>query len=292
VPTDLQSLVGKREIRYSLKTGSVGIAKSKARLLAGQIQALFRILRKRRTLILQNLSDERIRGLVQKYLDQYKKGLEDRNLSGDPPFMNEEDFYEYVGGLDDIKADKIAELGIGDYRFVEDVVDGILKEEGIEGIQKGSQDYIKICRGILRAQVKGIEYEKKFMLEELPDEPAPVPMPTPQPNPIPLPAPSPEVPSISLKELIDRYWKFKTKSGKWSDSTQKEYQNGYRVISDFLGADTPVRKIGYPDLQDFFDMLMKLPPNFTRSKQYEGMTFRDVLKSDLKGGLSVMPDGI
>jgi len=109
VPIDLQPLVGKREIRYSLRTGFVGVAKSKARLLAGQIQVLFRMLRKRRALLLPSLSDERIKELVQQYLDRYKKGLEERNLSGENPFMNEEDFHQYVGGLDDIKADKIWE---------------------------------------------------------------------------------------------------------------------------------------------------------------------------------------
>ena len=40
VPKDLQILVGKTELRYSLKTGSLGDAKYKARLLAGQVQRI------------------------------------------------------------------------------------------------------------------------------------------------------------------------------------------------------------------------------------------------------------
>jgi hypothetical protein len=46
VPLDLRDLVGKKELRYSLKTGSLSDAKSKARLVAGQIQWLFKKLKK------------------------------------------------------------------------------------------------------------------------------------------------------------------------------------------------------------------------------------------------------
>jgi len=113
------------------------------------------MLRKGRIQLLQNLSDDRIKEFVQKYLDQYKKGLEDRNLSVENPFMNEEDFHQYVGDLDYMKADKIAELGIGNYRHVEKIVDGILKEEGIEGIEKDSADYIKLAEAFSGHRSRG-----------------------------------------------------------------------------------------------------------------------------------------
>ena len=37
VPQDLHRLVGKKELRYSLKTGYLGVAKQKARYLTGQV---------------------------------------------------------------------------------------------------------------------------------------------------------------------------------------------------------------------------------------------------------------
>jgi hypothetical protein len=42
--------VGKREIRYSLKTGFLGVAKSRARFLAVSIQLLFQTLRNPRVM--------------------------------------------------------------------------------------------------------------------------------------------------------------------------------------------------------------------------------------------------
>ena len=46
VPKDLQSYIGEKELRYSSRTGYLAIAKNKARLLAGQVQKIFRLLRK------------------------------------------------------------------------------------------------------------------------------------------------------------------------------------------------------------------------------------------------------
>ncbi len=46
VPKDLKKFVGKTELRYTLGTGYLGIAKKKSRFLAGQVQFIFQVLRK------------------------------------------------------------------------------------------------------------------------------------------------------------------------------------------------------------------------------------------------------
>jgi hypothetical protein len=45
IPKDLQAVIGQREIKRSLQTASLNIAKLKSRYLAGNIQHLFRSLR-------------------------------------------------------------------------------------------------------------------------------------------------------------------------------------------------------------------------------------------------------
>ncbi len=42
VPKDLQPTIAKKELRYSLGTGNLSAAKTKARYVAGQVQQLFR----------------------------------------------------------------------------------------------------------------------------------------------------------------------------------------------------------------------------------------------------------
>ena len=46
VPKDLKAVIGKNELRYSLKEGSLRTAKSKAKMIAGQASGLFNNLRK------------------------------------------------------------------------------------------------------------------------------------------------------------------------------------------------------------------------------------------------------
>jgi hypothetical protein len=46
VPNDLQRFVGKKELRYSLKTGYLSVAREKAQIIAGQVQQIFTYLRK------------------------------------------------------------------------------------------------------------------------------------------------------------------------------------------------------------------------------------------------------
>jgi len=45
VPADLQKFVGRKELRYTLKTGYLGVAKQKARFVAAQVQLIFTDLR-------------------------------------------------------------------------------------------------------------------------------------------------------------------------------------------------------------------------------------------------------
>ncbi len=67
VPKDLQKVVGKKELRYSLKTGYCTDAKYKARILSGQVQLIFQLPRKGGA-ILSQLSDAQIQKLVTQYI--------------------------------------------------------------------------------------------------------------------------------------------------------------------------------------------------------------------------------
>jgi hypothetical protein len=62
VPPTLQSIVGRKEIRYSLRCGSLAKAKLKARLLAGKIQQLFTYRD------IMSLSQKQIQGIISDYV--------------------------------------------------------------------------------------------------------------------------------------------------------------------------------------------------------------------------------
>jgi len=67
IPVDIQRKIGKKELRYSLKTGSVADAKPKARLIAGRLQQMFRHLR-RNDHWMSELSEHQIDEIIRKYV--------------------------------------------------------------------------------------------------------------------------------------------------------------------------------------------------------------------------------
>ncbi len=80
VPKDPQRVVGKKELRYSLKTGNLTDAKYKARILAGQVQLIFQLLRKGGA-ILSKLSDAQIQKLVTQYIKRSLDNLDNYFMS-------------------------------------------------------------------------------------------------------------------------------------------------------------------------------------------------------------------
>jgi hypothetical protein len=202
VPKDLQRLVGKKELRYTLKTGYVGVARVKAQLIAAQVRQVFLILRKggRR---MADLTDNKIKEMVQQYLKGYIDGLESRYYEDDPrsTIQDRGDLHEYISELDLIKTDIIDYLGIGEYSTVEGITARMLKQNGIEGVEKGSTAYVKLCRGVLRAQLQGIEIEKEQMSTGLLGTPDPLVQRQPSPAD---PAPHAGGKGPLISEVIDR----------------------------------------------------------------------------------------
>jgi hypothetical protein len=80
VPKDFQQYVGKKEWRYSSRTGYLGIAKQKARFLAGDIQYLFRWLRDK-GYVMSSLTDRQIQTIVNRYIREKLQSVEDNTLS-------------------------------------------------------------------------------------------------------------------------------------------------------------------------------------------------------------------
>ena len=72
VPKDLRQIVGRTELRYTLTTGFLGIAKQKSRFLAGQVQFIFQLLRKG-SFLWGDLAKIQIQQLVGTYI---KKSIE------------------------------------------------------------------------------------------------------------------------------------------------------------------------------------------------------------------------
>lgn len=101
VPKDLQRYVGRKELRYSLKTGYLAIAKYKARIMAGQVQRVFKFLRKGNTAFMK-LSEKQIQEMVQRYFQKLIESYDQpmppflTDHSKAPPFVDQPTFETYL----------------------------------------------------------------------------------------------------------------------------------------------------------------------------------------------------
>jgi hypothetical protein len=114
VPADLRPLIGKRELRYSLQTGYLGTAKSRARVIAGQVQLLFQEMRRNHKGFMK-LSDQQIQDMVTIYLERSKAAMDQPFglYDGDRPFDDSASLTVYLNGLDEVKRDILGEMATG-----------------------------------------------------------------------------------------------------------------------------------------------------------------------------------
>ena len=132
VPKDLQNLVGRKELRYSLKTDYLSGAKLKARIVAGQIQLLFQCLRRGGS-DLTYLKDSEIQELVAKFMkrliEKYNKPAVPKELADEwdsPPFSDQDGLAETVEFMEEIKEDFNLKLQTGNYSVAERKADRLL----------------------------------------------------------------------------------------------------------------------------------------------------------------------
>jgi len=242
VPIDIQGWVGKKELRYSLKTGYIGEAKEKARYLAGKVQYLFRLLRKG-GILLSKLTDEKIQEMVQEYLDWNKKSIEE--WYEDPeesPFEDREHYYDHLSMLDELIKENIEFLALGNYKSIEGLVSKKLLDHDIHDVEKGSKEYIKLCRSMLQGSIKNNEYEKLFLQNEIPEEPD---LPR-QSEPVPVP---PEETSEPLNKVVTDYWN--ERESTWKERTKPEIRRALDHMIDFVGKNTEIHKIDVKLMREY-----------------------------------------
>jgi hypothetical protein len=150
VPKDLQRYVGKKELRYSLRTGYLGVAKQKARLLAGNIHYLFRYLRDKGH-IMGKLTDYQIQTMVNTYIREKLQFVEENRVKYE--FNPEPELITEEGYLKDSMSDVLMDLQQSQYGTASYKVDNLLKKENIN-LKRDDFEFKKMCRELLKAEAK------------------------------------------------------------------------------------------------------------------------------------------
>jgi len=259
VPKDLQKFVGKRELRYTLRTGYAGIARQKARFVAGKVHFIFRSLRKGAT-ALNKLTDDQIKELIDQYIKQAIKSWDDlfyEDVDKDEyplPYVDESGLHGYVEDLDSIRDDLITNLNLCDFSMLKDSIHGLLKQNGIDDPDTGSPEYRKLCAEIHKAEIQLVPLQKKHKLcdfsyrKELPDV-----------FPQVFTIPSQSIPETSaqnsetLQKVFKEYWE--ENSSSWKPRTVTEYRTCHKQLLEFLGHDRMIHSVDWEQGRDYKKLL-------------------------------------
>jgi integrase len=299
VPKDLRKFVGKTELRYTLRTGYLGVAKNKAKYLAGQVQLIFRYLRKEYK-ILSQLLDDQIQKLVHQFIKTSIKDWDERSYEhldlevNPPPFDNARSLKRYVDSLDDIRQDLIVNLNLADFSMLEGSINKLLKKNGINHTSSSSIEYRKLCVEIHKAAIQLLPMEKRHMQGDFSYRQE-------------LPAIFPEIfksppmqisqtttsgaqntdekDAYLLSEVIKNYVTENEKAN-WTEKTKQENESSLNLFLEVMG-NVSIKTLNRRQISEFKAVLQKLPPNRNKVKKYRDKSIQQVLEMDIKKTLSV-----
>ena len=278
VPRDLQKFVGKTEMRYSLATGYVGLAKSKARLLAGHVQEFFRRLRE--IIQLGELTDNQIVDLVNRYFRNFINGLE--KIRTEPGAYGKGDVFDKFNQINQSVCKRAKDaLAECEYSSAWPHVTAVLEKEGLK-VQLLSATHNKICREMLKGMIRFGAIEKRRREGDYSDDiEAAFPLSTDR-KPDQMPPMIPEKkPSIPFFDVIEEYKKRKVQSKEWRPSVERNHRPRIRTFKQVLG-NRPVNHIRVDDIRKLAKLLELLPPFFARMKEYKDICRLRILKAGMK----------
>lgn len=271
VPLDLQPIVGKKEIRYSLRTGFLGEAKYMARRMAGETLNLFRRLRKGGT-----MTDAEIRRLMADVLretleadEQSRVDLE--NIPTDEKQTPQEALKEHA----ELKGLFQTELQFGDYDDTEDVLKNVFEQKEL-AVPEKSETFTRLCREMAKVMVTYLSIAEKRDSGDYHFETALLQKAQPTLNPV-----TQEKPSEGLFKVVDRYVEEQEKGKCWTTKSTVEYTACLNLMKDFFG-DIPVKSIDHAKMRKYKEALMKLPPNMKKSPLYRDLSLAEILKMDIE----------
>ena len=259
VPKDLKKFVGKTELRYTLGTGYLGIAKKKSRFLAGQVQFIFQVLRKG-FMGMGTLSENQIQELVGQYIKNSIDGLDGMFGGADEksrPYDDPPSLFSYIKGLNAIREDLIVSLNLGDFSMLEDSVGKFLKVNGIDEVDKASPEYRKLCIEIHKAETKLIPIQQQHLrcdfsykgeLPKIFPEVYPARDDTP-------PKTKEKKKAIPISKVLKDYWDEKKKDLK--PRSIPEFRRVFDHFIGFIGGNTDIQEVDSESLKSYKKKLMK-----------------------------------
>jgi integrase len=218
------------------------------------------------------LTNADLDGLARRWFTKVMEGWENRNMiraPGEGMFPPSEDARVDRVVHDTAILGEFAErarnaLAKNDFMPVRNIADGVLQEDGLT-LDRSSMEYIRLCRGLLRAQVEYFRLAEAWRGGDFSIAPAdplfaqPLsPVRTEQKET----KEDPRAKSIPLSELVEMFIETRVRDGVWKEATVRNNPRKLRLFAETL-ENRPVDMVSRDDVRDWKDVLtdLDLAPN-------------------------------
>jgi len=277
VPADLIIRFGRSEIKRSLGTTAVSVARTRGARARALAEDLFGQIRGA-PLLTEDEIARMVRGFYANMLDE---ALVWRLIS-DQVDGGGETLEAQITGRRDLEKRILHDLARGKTSLVDAEADAMLLELGCTDVvsdgPKGPDgrvrtvihdevSYLSLCRSLLRALLEATRTaiaEDEGDFTYTPRDPIIAAPARPQPPAAPA-APAGAVPEgPSIASLVEPFIREKAQSAKVSAKTQADYRASLALFLQGMGADTPITSVTARQVVAFKDQLLKCPTNFRK----------------------------
>ncbi|MBC2710207.1 MAG: phage integrase SAM-like domain-containing protein [Desulfosarcina sp.] len=276
VPKDVQAVVKRTELRYSLRTGKLGLAKVRARAMA---TATHRIITRIRRGNMPELQTNQIHSLLRDWLKWALDTAEERRIE-EPPQNTIKERLRNLDVLEQFTKDQLVGMHpVLEGTHKKDVEEHILNRHGLTA-DKDSLAYKKLNRDYLKVYLRFIEVFRRREQGDYSDELGFLDEAQASVNAAPgasdRAAEDTLDPGQKLTEVIQHYIREAEAVGQWTAKSQAEITASLGLFVRVMG-DIPISTIDRPDVREFKETLLKLPPNMSKIPRYRDKTIKELL---------------
>lgn len=271
IPTHLVERFQRKEIKVSLRTRDEFTARICCREISNRFEKLmFRVAR------MPDLTKDKIDALLRGYFEGLLSKAEELAV-----MIPDDPDIDITFEIDDLQSNQIdfkKRIGKRDYDNATLLdAEELLTTNGYRIPRKGNEEFEIICNGILRARseqsrILGAMLQGDYENTE-PIDPLFKGVQFPGLPPVPGDKSSPSASTVS--SVINGYCDLKSDHD-WVPKTLDENKRILGWFADFVGPEKKIKGVTVDDCRDFRNALSKLPANFTKSKEFKGMSLREI----------------
>lgn len=285
IPPDLQEVLSIKELRYTLKTSDVEEAAVRAARVGLYVNRLIDRIRQRvNSKGLQRMDSERIKGLVQAYIQDMLEFDERFRIDRIKPFTWEELEAESYA-LSDFYDTNTEALARADLKKAGRLVDNLLEEHGITDITPDTLDYKSLAFELLKtnqvlarvflARSEGNYEREHSLIKDLIARYNPTPQADNESGKKKTNKDSKKFSEI-VKLIVEENKRTEAKSVRSVD----DYSGSNELFIELMG-DLPLPEIKLKTINEFLEKLKRWPKHRSKMPAYKDLSTEEILQLDI-----------